>query len=62
MLSPDEQQVQICLLKSNLEEIENSLIVQVISYFNYYLTYKQNNFESIFVCTLNQRHNQFNNA
>ncbi|KAI8421772.1 hypothetical protein MSG28_009735 [Choristoneura fumiferana] len=28
MLSPDEQQVQICLLKSNLEEIENSLIVQ----------------------------------
>ncbi|XP_063534663.1 uncharacterized protein LOC134744684 [Cydia strobilella] len=28
MLSPEDQQVQICLLKSNLEEIENSLVVQ----------------------------------
>ncbi|XP_061714387.1 uncharacterized protein LOC133522921 [Cydia pomonella] len=28
MLSPEDQQVQICLLKSNLEEIETSLVVQ----------------------------------
>ncbi|XP_063622282.1 uncharacterized protein LOC134794402 [Cydia splendana] len=28
MLSPEDQQVQICLLKSNLEEIESSLVVQ----------------------------------
>ncbi|XP_072932988.1 uncharacterized protein [Epargyreus clarus] len=28
MFSPEDQQIEICLLKSNLEEIENGLIVQ----------------------------------
>ncbi|KAF9423549.1 hypothetical protein HW555_001104 [Spodoptera exigua] len=28
MLRPEEQQVEICLLKSNLEEIENELVIQ----------------------------------
>ena len=30
MFSPEEQQIEICLLKSNLEEIESDLIEQVI--------------------------------
>lgn len=29
MFRPEEQQVEICLLKSNLEEIENEMVVQV---------------------------------
>lgn len=29
MFSPEKQQVEICLLKSNLEEIENDLVAQV---------------------------------
>lgn len=29
MFKPEEQQVEICLLKSNLEQIENDLVVQV---------------------------------
>ncbi|XP_041979922.1 golgin subfamily A member 6-like protein 10 [Aricia agestis] len=28
MFSPEQQQIEICLLKSNLEEIENDLVVQ----------------------------------
>ncbi|XP_011562467.2 uncharacterized protein LOC105392535 [Plutella xylostella] len=28
MLAPEDQQIEICLLKSNLEEIENDLVVQ----------------------------------
>lgn len=33
MFRPEEQQIEICLLKSKLKEIENDLIVQV-SYIN----------------------------
>lgn len=29
MFRPEDQQVEICLLKSNLEEIENELVIQV---------------------------------
>ncbi|CAK1585420.1 unnamed protein product [Parnassius mnemosyne] len=28
MFSPEEQQIEICLLKTNLDEIENDLVVQ----------------------------------
>lgn len=29
MFSAEDQQIEICLLKSNLEEIEHDLVVQV---------------------------------